>query len=97
MIVADHGQVECRGVGRPKVGTLPDERSKRVLLFEDKTVCHSFATDDSFPFHPSNLPMNMWPLFAAGTASFDVLGAEAVSHGGMSIDEVLVPVAEVLG
>jgi hypothetical protein len=95
LLTADHGQVECRGCGRPRVGTLPDERSKRVLMFDNKTVCDSFANSWSIPFHPSNLPVSMWPLFAAGFASYDIEGAEAVSHGGMSIEEVLVPVAEV--
>jgi len=95
ILTADHGQVECRGHGRPKVGSLPDERSKRVLTFDSKTVCESFANAWSSPFHPSNLPTSMWPLFAIGFVSYDIEGAEAVSHGGMSLDEVLVPVVEV--
>ena len=95
IITADHGQVECRGHGRPKVGALPDERSKRVLTFDNQTVCESFANAWSSPFHPANLPTNMWPLFATDFASYDIEGAEAVSHGGLSFDEVLVPVVEV--
>ncbi len=95
ILTADHGQVECSGHGRPKVGSLPDERSKRVLTFDNKTVCESFANAWSAPFHPSNLSTSLWPLFATGFASYDIDGAEAVSHGGLSIDEVLVPVAEV--
>lgn len=95
ILTADHGQVECRGYGRPKVGALPEDRSKRVLTFDSKTVCDSFAGTDTFPFHPANLPMNIWPLFPAGFVSYDIDGAEAVSHGGLSLDEVLVPVVEV--
>ena len=95
MITADHGQVECHGRGRPNVGTLPEDRSRRVLIFDDKAVCESFAGPSSFPFHPSNLPMSLLPLFPIGFASYDIEGAEAVSHGGMSLDEVLVPVVEV--
>ena len=95
MITADHGQKECRGIGRPNVGSLPDERSKRVMLFNDKVTFESFAIDSSLPFRPSNLPTNIWPLFALGSASYDIQGAESVSHGGLSIEEVIVPVAEV--
>ncbi len=95
VLTADHGQVECRGVGRPKVGSLPDERSKRVLTFDNRIVCESFTSASSSPFHPSNLPATLWPLFATGFASYDIAGAEAVSHGGLSLDEVLVPVVEV--
>jgi hypothetical protein len=95
ILTADHGQVECRGIGRPKVGVLPDSRSKRVLLFDNKAVCESFANACSSPFHPANLSANVWPLFAMGFGSYDIEGSEAVSHGGMSLDEVLVPVVEV--
>ena len=95
MITSDHGQVECRGNGRPKTGSLPDDRSKRVLIFEDKAVCESFESVTTFSFHPSNLPLNSWPLFPTGFVSFDIEGAEAVSHGGLSMEEALVPVVEV--
>ncbi len=95
VITADHGQVECRGTGRPNVGILSEERSKRVMIFEDEAVCNAHASSTAQPFHPSNLPTRVWPLFAMGTSSFDLEGVESVSHGGLTLDEVLVPVAEV--
>jgi hypothetical protein len=96
IITADHGQVECRGTGRPNVGILADERSKRVIIFDDEGLCRAHANESAQPFHPSNLSAHMWPLFAMGNCSFDLEGAESVSHGGLTLDEVLVPVAEVL-
>jgi|GEM_PF-1983584 len=93
-VTADHGQVECTGRGRPNVGALPEERSKRVLIFGDAAVCQSFANAGTTAFRPTGLPPAMHPLFADDFQSFDLAGVETVSHGGMSLDEALVPVAE---
>ena len=95
VLTADHGQVECIGKGRPNVGVLSEERSKRVVLFNDKTVCNHAMKDWTDNFRPMGLPQDMFPLFAADFHSFDLKDAGAVSHGGLSLDEVLVPVAEV--
>ncbi len=94
ILTADHGQTECIGQGRLNVGTLTDERSKRVMLFSDKSVCNNAGTDWTDNFRPTGLPVDMFPLFAASLSSFDFKGAATVSHGGLSLDEVLVPVAE---
>ena len=95
ILTADHGQTECWGRGRPNVGSLPEERSKRVILFKDKTVSETYATDGALAFRPAGLPQGMFPLFAARDASFDLPGVPSVSHGGLSLDEALVPVVEV--
>lgn len=96
IITADHGQVECVGQGRPNVGDLPEERSKRVLLFADESTARSFETETRFGFRPTGMPLDRYPLFPAGFTSFDQKGAVSVSHGGLSLEETLVPVAEVL-
>ena len=93
-VTADHGQVECTGRGRPNVGALPEERSKRVLIFGDASVCQSFASAETTAFRPAGLKPAMHPLFADNFQSFDLAGMETVSHGGMSLEEALVPVAE---
>jgi hypothetical protein len=94
-LTADHGQIECFGKGRPSVGVLPEERSRRAMLFSDDAVCRSFETDWSTAFTPTGLQKGNYSLFADDLNSFDLVGAGTVSHGGLSIDEVLVPVAEV--
>lgn len=93
-VTADHGQVECVGKGRLNVGELPEERSKRVLIFGNAAVCDSFASKWTTAFRPTGLKPAMHPLFADDFQSFDLAGVETVSHGGMSLDEALVPVAE---
>jgi hypothetical protein len=101
LLTADHGQVECIGKGRLNIGVLAEERSKRVVLFNDKTVCNNAMQDGinkkdwTDNFRPMGLPQEMFPLFAADYHSFDLKGAATVSHGGLSLDEALVPVVEV--
>lgn len=95
ILTADHGQVECIGRGRLNVGTLPEERSKRVMIFSDNALCHSFENECCHAFRPAGLPSDVFPLFAHDNASFDIKDSQTVSHGGMSMEEALVPVAEV--
>lgn len=95
VLTADHGQVECVGMGRLNVGVLSEERSKRVMLFQDKTVRNHAMRDWTDNYTPAGLPPQLFPLFAADLDSFDLVDAVAVSHGGLTLDEVLVPVAEV--
>ena len=95
VVIADHGEVECRGVGRPKSGELTDERSKRVLLFPNSTLRASFLSNCYNGYQPPGLPAACCPLFSRGFDSFDQADVRCYSHGGLSIEEVLVPVAEV--
>jgi hypothetical protein len=65
------------------------------MLFSDEAVCRSFESEWSTAYTPTGLAKNTYCLFADGFNSFDLDGAGTVSHGGMSLDEALVPVAEV--
>ena len=65
------------------------------MIFSDNTLCHSFENEWSRAFRPAGLPADVFPLFARDHSSFDIKDAQTVSHGGLSLDEVLVPVAEV--
>ncbi|MHB1455403.1 MAG: PglZ domain-containing protein [Armatimonadota bacterium] len=97
IITADHGVVSCKGIEQPNIGELTDERSKRVLIFNKielrdgiakQTKCHNI-------FQPTGLSSSCYPLFAQGNDSFDLANVCRYSHGGLSIEEVLVPVSEV--
>lgn len=95
IITADHGQVACIGRERLQVGVLAEERSKRVLLFNDKTVAQHYEKPWACFYKPAGTAADCFPLFARGFGSFDGPGVPSVSHGGMSMEETLVPVAEV--
>jgi hypothetical protein len=96
-VTSDHGQVSATGAGRLPVGELPDERSKRVILFGDAPMRDGFASrEDSkaVGFTPAGLPEGCHPLFARDHLAFDIQGMQSVSHGGLSLEEVIVPFVE---
>lgn len=96
-IVSDHGNIPSRGIGSPKEGMLAETRGERVRIYPDETIRGKFAAE--FPmaasWTPHGLPPNICPLFAPAGAAFINQGEERICHGGMSLDEVLVPFAEV--
>ncbi|MGE5580735.1 MAG: hypothetical protein ACM3WU_11960 [Bacillota bacterium] len=94
-ITADHGEALCEGTGRIHVGELAEKGSKRVRIFENDAVCRRFVSDRAYSFRPPGFPPDRWPLFAQDFGSFDEMGSKSYCHGGLSIEEVLIPVAEV--
>lgn len=95
VITADHGQIACTGGGRPSLGSLPEQRSKRAIVFENNALLQSYASYGIADFQPYGMPENGKVLFARDLESFDLFGVQGVSHGGSAIEEVIVPVIEV--
>lgn len=95
VITADHGQIACTGGGRPSLGSLPEQRLKRAIVFENDALLQSYASYGIADYQPYGMPENGKVLFARDLDSFDLLGVQGVSHGGAAIEEVIVPVIEV--
>jgi hypothetical protein len=92
-LTADHGNIEARGIGKPNVGATAEERGERVHVFRDaltrsKTET-AFAGSISWP--PIGLPENYLPLIAPARKAFITDGKPTVAHGGVCLEEVLVP------
>lgn len=94
-ITADHGNLECIGEGLISEGVAIESSGKRLLRYPNRTLRDTSAADgivwDEIPGMPSTAePL----LFAAGRGAFtnDRL---SISHGGLSLDEVIVPLARV--
>lgn len=96
VLTADHGHVRCDGAGRAQSGDLTEERSKRVLLFSNQALSQKYAGEHAIAYQPAGLPQTCWPVFAKDFTAFEQAGVSCVSHGGMSIEEVFVPVVEVM-
>lgn len=96
VVTADHGNVEATGIGRPNVGALADTRGERVLIFSDQILRAQIAANDPHTIQwPSvGLPPTFLPLMAPSRKAFSTRGSTVVSHGGVSIEEVLVPLVE---
>jgi hypothetical protein len=94
-ITADHGNLECLRAGALSEGTAIESAGKRLLRYPNRTLRDASAAMaiawDDIPGMPSSTePL----LFAPGRLAFTNLQL-SVSHGGLSIDEVIVPLVRV--
>ncbi len=92
-ITADHGNVEARGMGKPNVGVVAEQRGERVHILPHESI--RTAVHASFPMSvrwPSvGLPETFLPLIAEGRKAFVGATETIVCHGGLALEEVVVP------
>jgi len=96
-LTSDHGNIEALGCGKPSEGAIADIRGERVRLYSDlllrKQVRNSFP--ESLEWSPIGIPENCLPLIAPHRKAFIKEGVKTVSHGGVSVEEVIVPFIEI--
>jgi len=93
-LTGDHGHIEAVGIGQPREGILAETRGKRARLYEDCRTAE--VIQETFPqtrlWHSQGLlPDNVCALMPHEHAAFTTSQATVVSHGGMTLDEVVVP------
>jgi hypothetical protein len=94
-ITADHGNLECIGTRSVSEGVAIELAGKRLLRYPNLTLRDASAADGIIWDDIPGLPSNAEPLlFAAGRTAF-TNNRISVSHGGLSFDEVVVPLARV--
>ncbi|MEA3639182.1 MAG: BREX-3 system phosphatase PglZ [Lamprobacter sp.] len=95
-LTADHGNIECDGKGRPSEGVIAETRGERVRVYPTPELRAQVA--DAFPFarewQPVGLPAGYFPLVAGGHDAFVEPGDAIVGHGGVAIEEVIVPLVK---
>jgi hypothetical protein len=96
-ITSDHGNVESTGYGRPLEGALANIKGERVRIFPDKNLRNQVKSQfpDSIEWPSIGLPDNFIPLIASGRNSFINKGEKSVTHGGVSLEELIVPFIQV--
>lgn len=94
---SDHGNIEATGIGSPNEGAVADLRGERVRVYPDAVLRSS--VHESFPetmtWPAWGLPEDYLPLVPEGRTAFVKKGTRTVCHGGIAIEEVLVPFVEV--
>jgi hypothetical protein len=92
-LTADHGNVTATGVGNPREGVLVETKGKRVRVYDRneflEEVASKFPESLRWPNH--GLPPARHVLLAGNLKAFTDVGDEVVSHGGIALEEVLVP------
>ncbi len=95
-LTADHGNIECRGKGRPAEGVIAETRGERVRVYPTPELRARVASQFPFAFEwsPVGLPPDYFPLLAGGSAAFINPDEIIVGHGGIAIEEVIVPLVK---
>jgi hypothetical protein len=92
-LTADHGNVTATGIGNPKEGVLVETKGKRVRVYDRiellEEVASKFPESLRWPNH--GLPPGRHVLLAGRLKAFTDAGDEIVSHGGIALEEVMVP------
>lgn len=96
-LASDHGNIEARGVGRPREGSIAEYRGLRTRFYSTPRL--RAQVKDRFPeaieWPAIGLPEGSYVLLAQNRAAFVADGKTVVCHGGISVEEVIVPFVEV--
>ncbi|RID89028.1 BREX-3 system phosphatase PglZ [Peribacillus asahii] len=97
-ITADHGNRESVGIGRISEGVLAETKGERVRIYDLKQL-RDFAAEkhnQTLKWNDIGLPNQYHVLLARNGAAFVNRGETIMSHGGISIEEVIVPFIKVM-
>jgi hypothetical protein len=96
-LTSDHGNVEAVGCGRPDEGAFADLRGERVRIYPYTALRDKVK--ERFPaaleWAPVGLPDDYFPLLAPARQAFIQKGQHIVTHGGISVEELIVPLVQI--
>jgi len=96
-LTSDHGNVEAEGCGRPSEGAVADLRGERVRIYPDASL--RSKVKERFPFALEwgtvGLPEDYFALLAPARQAFIQEKQRAVTHGGVSVEELIVPLIQI--
>jgi hypothetical protein len=98
-ITSDHGNIECIGQGGIREGKIPELKENRVRVYPSLELANRALSKipNTILWNYSYLPKDFVPIIAKGNASFAPQNETTVSHGGASIEEVIVPFVKIQG
>lgn len=95
-LASDHGNHEGQGTGRLREGVLAETRGERVRIYPDVRLRDEMvATACGIAWPGDGLPENLHVMLARSGTAFVREGERVVSHGGISLEEVVVPFVRV--
>ncbi len=97
-ITSDHGSVYCDGMGLRQDKYLLETRAKRACLFPNETLASDFKNKDPELILYKNEEQigDRCIIFSPWRKMFGNFGKTVITHGGMHIEEVVIPFVEVL-
>ena len=96
-ITSDHGNLDAGGTGVKSPKALIEAYAKRVVIFDQEPIARAFAEQHGLTLlRPLFLPDNLYPVYPRGDGMFSSEGSVGISHGGLSIEEMIVPFIEMI-
>jgi hypothetical protein len=96
-LTSDHGNLEAEGCGRPAEGAVADLRGERVRIYPDAVL--RGKVKERFPaaleWGTVGLPEDYLALLAPARQAFVQEKQRTVSHGGVSVEELIVPLIQI--
>jgi hypothetical protein len=92
-LTSDHGNVEAVGCGRPSEGAIADQRGERVRVYPEAILRGEVKKrfPASLEWGTAGLPDDYLALLAPARQAFVQERQRTVSHGGISVEELIVP------
>ena len=96
-ITSDHGSIWCYGNGIRADKYLVEERALRVLVYPNRTLAEEFATNNNLILLQNQRILGEKAMVLPwGREMFNLKGKIGISHGGIHVEEVVIPFVEVL-
>lgn len=92
-LTSDHGNIEAEGRGRPSEGVVADVRGERARIYPDEVLRSRVQEQfpDAIAWPANGLPDDCLALLAPARSAFVREGERIVGHGGVALEEVVVP------
>ena len=95
-LTADHGNTHCIGGGNiKKLGVETETKSKRMVVLKDFAEASDDLKKRTFEYPGYYMDKSYQYLICNGRTSFDNKNEDVMTHGGISLEEVIVPFVEV--
>lgn len=96
-LASDHGSVWCRGNGFLADKYLVEDRAKRALVYPNRILAEEFSRGkDVVIYEDHTVTGNSIIVFPVDRMMFARTNDLMITHGGIHIEEVIVPFVEVL-
>ncbi|ANU22007.1 BREX-3 system phosphatase PglZ [Planococcus donghaensis] len=96
-LTADHGNVECIGRGRIAQGVTVESKGERARIYSSLNIRNHTANEqpDTISWDDTSLPSDYHVLLADKNSAFVPKYQKIVTHGGIHIEEMIVPFIKV--
>jgi len=95
-ITADHGNTPCVGIGKFRSGIEVETKAKRMVALKNFAEETDTLRENTVLYPGTYLDKSYRYYICKRGVSFDNKGDEVMTHGGLSIDEVIVPFIKIL-